>query len=117
MSQDQTEEQTVSNYRDLLVILNNGTRLITRIIEDVTDDEDKPIEDSYFFYEPHELVRLNDGRLIMVKWIAETTDMVIPVPVEEVLTAVHPDEDLLKYYLQQIGVIPKPVEMPSHSVH
>jgi len=117
MSQDQTEEQAVSNFRDLLVILNNGTRLITRMIEDVTDEEDKPIEDSYFMYEPHELIRLNDGRLIMVKWIAETTDKVIPIPIEEVLTAVHPDDDLLKYYLQQIGVIPKPVEMPSHSVH
>lgn len=117
MSQDQIEDEQVSNYRDMLVILNNGTRLITRIIEDVTDEEDNPIEESYFLYEPYELIRLNDGRLIMVKWIAETTDLVIPVPVEEVLTTVHPDDEILKHYLQQVGIIPKPIEMPSQAVH
>lgn len=105
----QETEQEITKFRDMVIILNNGTRLIARILEDITDENDKIIEDTYFLYEPHELIRLQDGRLIMTKWIAETTDLVIPVPVGEVMTAVHPDDDLLKYYLQQTGVIPKDV--------
>lgn len=107
----------LEKFRDMIVILNSGIRLITRLIEDTIVDEDENIiENQHFMYQPCELFRTND-RLIMAKWIPETTDLIIPIPIEEVLTIVTPDDDILKHYLQYIRVIPTPTEMQNQSIH
>lgn len=111
------EDNNAIDYRDLLIILNNRTKLIARVIQGVVDEDNNPIENSYFMYEPHELIRLSDGRLIMIKWIDGTCDKIIPISTDKILTIANPDDELLEYYLQRIGVIPESLDMPSQSIH
>lgn len=115
---DSDADIKLEKFRDMIVVLNSGIRLITRLIEDTIVDEDENIiENQHFMYQPCELFRTNDDRLIMAKWIPETTDLIIPIPIEEVLTIVTPDDEILKHYLQSIQVIPTPTEMPNQSIH
>lgn len=89
-----------------IIILADGSRLISRIIfDDKFDGED--MSQTYILYQPHELIRMSDGRMLMVKWILETTDLIIPIAIRNVVTTATPTDEILNHYLQAINEIPK----------
>lgn len=105
-------------YRDVLLLLKNGTRLVTRILtSDVTGENGEVIENVYFLYRPFRVITGEDGSFLG-DWVPESEDNIVVIPKSEVLTACTPKDSFLDVYYGEIGLKEQEIEFDApDSIH
>ncbi len=107
-------------FSDIVIYLENGVNLISRVIMNITAEEGESQEDvdAYLLlYRPAQIFCSPDGNMVMQPWILESDDEYYPLEKLRVMTTATPRAEILQYYREAIGVSEKAYTPEGQTLH
>lgn len=95
----EAEDQTPVEFSDNLIYLETGSVLVSRIITNIEEADEMIV-----LFKPAELVPTYEGDVVIRQWLAESDDQYFFLPPTRVITMASPKPEILKAYLNVIGV-------------
>lgn len=107
-------------FSDIVIYLENGVNLVSRVIMNITAEEGESQEDvdAYLLlYRPAQIFGTPDGNMVMQPWILESDDEYYPLEKSRVMTTATPRAEILQYYREAIGVSEKAYTPEGQTLH